>query len=652
MQNDADWLIEQVDKLTDDKYALTPSEWAEQKRYLPASVTPMPGFYRYDVNPALKEIVDTMDVNSPVREVSLMKGAQIGATVGILENTIGYCIDQVKTAPVMMLTADAEIAQMRLESYITPMMQQSELMHLVKSSDEHNTRKTGKTDKKVEWYGGGFLLPFGAKNASKLRSFSIRYLLQDECDGYPDVVGKDGDPSKLAEARTKAYHQVRKVLRLSTPLIEGTSRIKRAFEDGDQRYFNVPCKSCGEFQVLRFSGVNKETGEKWGLVWNMEDGRLVKGSTRYICRHCGHAHTNADKTWMFPRGKWVPTKTPKSPDIRSYHLSALYAPPSMYTWEAIVLSYLDAWDINTNKPKDMGLLQEFYNNDLGETFRILGDRLKLSQISMHRRSYPMGTIPNEIATKHCESKILFVNCAVDVHKEWLAVATFGWTKGGRVFLIDYFRWEGNCLNLDDPDTWGKLDDLVQNKVYIANDKTQYRISGTLVDSGYSTDLVYQYCGKYSSGVYPIKGREQSAKSSAIKEFSAFSTPLGTNAYLITVDLYKDRLSSTLRRTWDEQGNQPVGHFNAPVDISNNQLNELTVEYRTEKRERTTNKLVGYEWKRPNNARNELWDLLVYAHAQLDMTAWDLSINRFELEQVNWAALWDYMEKEKPFYVDP
>lgn len=103
-----DWLAEQFDGLTVELDHLTPSEWAEKRRYLPPSVAAMPGYYRFETTPYLREIVDCLSVDSPIREVALMKGVQIGATVGVLENAIGYAIDFVKTAPVMLVTADAE----------------------------------------------------------------------------------------------------------------------------------------------------------------------------------------------------------------------------------------------------------------------------------------------------------------------------------------------------------------------------------------------------------------------------------------------------------------------------------------------------------------------------------------------------------------
>ena len=213
------WLRDRFEELSVEVIILHPSEWAEDKRYLPPQVTSMPGFYSFEVAPYLREPLDCLSPHSPIREVDFMKGVQICFTVGILENAIGYAIDHLKNVPVMLLTADQELAQLRMESYVTPMINHSGLDHLIKSSDTKNTRKTGKTDKKIEWEGGGFLIPFGAKSAAKLRSTSIMLLLEDEIDAYPDTVGKDGDPCRLAEDRTAAYEATRKIFRGSTPRI-------------------------------------------------------------------------------------------------------------------------------------------------------------------------------------------------------------------------------------------------------------------------------------------------------------------------------------------------------------------------------------------------------------------------------------------------
>jgi phage terminase large subunit GpA-like protein len=655
--DDDDWLIARIEKLTDEKLAVKPSEWAESKRYLSSSVTSVPGFYSFDVAPYLKEILDCLAFDTSIREIDFMKGAQIGATVGVLENFIGYLIEHIKSAPVMLMTADSELAQIRVDKYIIPMLQHSGLVGLIQSSDESNKRKTGKTKTLVEWVGGGFLLPFGAKNADKLRSVSIKVLLQDEVDTFPDKVGRDGDPQKLAEARTKAFYDSRKIMRTGTPLVKGSSRIYRGYKKGDQRHFYVPCKSCGEEQVLEFQGGRTKADDtQYGLVWDMDDGELVKDSVRYLCKHCQHPHRNSDKAWMLPRGRWVATAKPKDSDRRSYQLSALYSPIGFYPWEAVVSDWLEAWDIESDSVKDVGLLQEFYNNVLGRPFVVIGSRVRLTQVSAHRRAaYRLGEIPNAYASEYAGSIILFVTCQVDVHKRNLAVATMGWTRDTRCFVIDYWRFEvkdgeEEATEVGSP-VWSRLEQMLETTRYVADDGRVYSITLTLVDAGYAHSTVTEFCAAYSEGVYPILGRERPSKSQKIREFAPFKTQKGTCGYNITVDHYKDRLAPVLRREWSENaGRQKVYHFNAPADIKDKALKELTVEIRSEKLDAHGN-LTQY-WHRPGNVANELWDLLVYGHAAVDILAWSICIQHFELETIDWHRFWDYIESEKLYFTEP
>lgn len=628
--DEIEWLQRLFASWTTHVEEFTPSAWAEQRRYLPASNTSLPGPYRFSVTPYLREIADCLSVDSPIRFIALQKGAQIGGTVGILENAVGYLIDHVKTAPVMFVTADAELAKQRLDTNVLPMIQASRLEHLIKSGDDGNKRKTGKTAKKIEWAGGGYLLPFGAKNANKLRSMSIQYLLNDEIDAWALRVGKDGDPLKLAIARTQAYEQTRKVFSLSTPLYKGQSRINELFLDGDQRYYYVSCIKCGMAQVLRWR--NGTRGAPGGITWEMDGGRLVPGTVRYLCANpkCAHPHTNDDKVRLLAPengAEWRPTATPINPQTRSYHLSALYSPPGMHSWEAIVELWLECWDEERGRAKNLDKLQTFYNNELGEPFELRTKRLTYEHVSPHRRKgvYTYGQIPNKWARQHCGGRVQLLNCAVDVHADCLKVGVFGWCADRRSILVDYLTFQGDTSHEDDEATWGELEKLIDSKEYVADDGARYAIATTLIDSGdgQSTDVVYTFCQRFSSGVFPIKGRALPPKNASIKHFSEFvSKETGVTAYGITVDLYKDRISAALLREWDGQSLQPPGHFNAPGDATDKQLRELTNETKREKIDPVTRQRVGWEWHRPSGGANELWDLLVYASAGLDMLAWD------------------------------
>ena len=78
-----------------------------------------------------------------------------------------------------------------------------------------------------------------------------------------------------------------------------------------------------------------------------------------------------------------------------------------------------------------------------------------------------------------------------------------------------------------------------------------------------------------------------------------------------------------------------------MDATDKQLKELTSEIKREKIEKSTGKRVGFEWHR--RGANELWDLLVYNNAALDLIAWDHCRRVLLLEFVSWPTFWDDCE---------
>lgn len=651
----ADWVIEQVEGLTDHIEHITPTAYNEANRYLPASVTSMPGYISYDVNPFMREIVDCFDIDSPVREVNVKKGVQITYSTA-LESGALYFMGHVKTLPIMYMTADKELAAARIENNFIPMLSHSGMAHIIRSSDEGNSRKTGKTANHLQFAGGGYLVPFGGKNADKMRSYSIAVLLKDEVDAWPDTVGKDGDPDALSDDRCAGYWERRKIFRGSTPLIKGQSKIEAAYRRGDQRQYRVLCKACNFPQPLRWETVDKETGVVGGFQWETESGVLVLESVRYCCQNCGEPHYEYDKERLLSLDEgahWYPTAAPVEPGIRSYHLPAMYSPIGMQPWYKCVSAYLKGFDPVEKKVHNIAKYQVFYNNILAEPFEVLGSKIRFTSVSAHRRAvYRLGQIPNDYAAQYSGSHILFLTCQVDVHKKNLAVSVMGWACHARCYVIDYWRFEvasdeDDCSELSSP-VWGRLRSLIEETKYAASDGRCYRIAITLVDAGYANDTVTTFCADYASGVYPILGRDRPAKNQSIREFAEFKTQSGTVGYRILVDHYKDRIAPVLRREWvEDAGEQPHYHFNAPVDITDKQLKELTAETRREKEDEKGNKV--YYWYRPGNVPNELFDLLGYGHAAVEILAWLVCIQHFELETVEWDQFWTYVEQEAPYY---
>ncbi len=250
MKSDLNGIFQAI--IRDSVNRLTVSEWAEQKRVLPKGLTSMPGPFRWNVTPYLREIVDCFSETSPVQKVAVMKGARIGATVGVGENWIGYVID-VACGPMMFISGDKETAESAVEVRLDRMIQSAGLQgKIFAQAEKTHGKKTGDTKSKKE-FAGGFLLALGPNVGAKLRSFGIRYLFFDEVDAYPLELQNEGDPIMLAERRTDEFERLRKILYISTPLIEQTSRIKPLFQAGDQRYYHIPCKHCGHMQRLVWS---------------------------------------------------------------------------------------------------------------------------------------------------------------------------------------------------------------------------------------------------------------------------------------------------------------------------------------------------------------------------------------------------------------
>ena len=130
----------------------------------------------------------------------------------------------------------------------------------------------------------------------------------------------------------------------------------------------------------------------------------------------------------------------------------------------------------------------------------------------------------------------------------------------------------------------------------------------------------------------------------MKEFWSYTVPAtGQIAWSASVDMYKDRWSTSLRREWDGASTQPEGHFNAPGDATNEQLKELTVETRREKIDPSSGRGLGFAWVRPSGADNELWDLTVYNNVALDIVAFDLCLQTYQLEQIDWETVWSTLE---------
>lgn len=299
---------------------LTVSEWADEHRMLSRKAASEPGKWRTKRTPYLERIMDVLSVTHPSKKVVFMKGSQVGGTECGL-NWIGYVIDHAP-GPTMIVWPNlddvAKNSRLRIEPLVDETPRLKEKIGSAKSRDSGNTIKQ-------KSFPGGELILTGANSASGLKSTPARFVFLDEIDEYPHDVAGQGSPIALVAARSRTFSR-RKAFLVSTPTIEGASKIATEYELTSMEKFHVPCPHCDEYQDLKFKQ----------LQWTEDD----PNTTLYYCEHCGEGIEEYEKTTMLAKGKWV-AQHPERENL-GFHLNSLYSPVGWYSWKEIAEDFLEA----------------------------------------------------------------------------------------------------------------------------------------------------------------------------------------------------------------------------------------------------------------------------------------------------------------------
>lgn len=564
---------------------LTVSEWADENRILQSSSSSEPGPWRTDRVPYMKEIMDCFSANSLVQNVSLMKGAQLsGSESG--NNWIGYIIDQ-EPGPTMIVQPTIDLAKKYSKQRIAPMITACPVLSSkIKSSRSRDGDNTVLTKE----FPNGLLVITGANSAAGLRSMPAKNLFLDEVDAYKDDVEGEGDPVDLVMARTRTFNR-RKILKVSTPLIKGISRIENDYEEGDQRQYFVPCPECGHMHVLIWANF---------IIPQDENGKKNTKEAHMGCPDCGSVIEEYHKPYMLKHGEWRMTAPENaSPIRRSYHISTLYSPLGWFSWAEIA----ELWSkINKNKKR----LKSFTNTILGETFGEEGESVDYEMLYENRRTVYDAELPEGV---------LVLTAAVDTQDDRLEYECVGWGLNKNSWGIEYGVFYGDPRQQA---VWDSLDAWLQ-KQWAYADGSKLNISCACVDSG----------GHATSDVYKFSKPREQRKIFAIKGKGGAGVPMvgrptrgnryKAALFTIGVDGGKETVYSRLKlESEDKQGfcTYPmVENGGAVKGYDLKYFKGLTVE----KRELTHLKgKPRYEWIKPSGARNEPLDLRNYATAALEI----------------------------------
>ncbi len=556
---------------------ILPSQWAADNIIAPDG--PYAG-KKWDpsITPFLPEILDCMSWEHPCNRVSVRKSAQVGLTfLGIA--LMGYVVD-ISPAAAMMVTSTGDVAKQFNREKLQPAIEASPT--LAGKVEEQKSRASEGSTGLFKRFPGGFWAISGANSSAALRGKTVQVIYCDEIDDWPLDLDKQGDPMKMVDARQIAFHATGeyKKLEASTPTIQGSSRIDEAFEAGDQRHYQVPCPDCGERQKLSWDNV----------VFD----KTYPHNAHYKCPHCGVLIPHHKKRGMLAQGEWV-ADVPEPGRHPSFHINALYSP--LTTWDKMVEAWLAA-------ESDPTALKTFYNLWLGESYKVQGEAPEAERLFERRSDYQAGRIP---------AGGLFLTAGVDVQADRLEVEVVAWGLGKTSWSIESLVLEGDTA---EQAVWRELR-RVKTRSYFDTLGNERRIEMMAVDSGYRTQMVYNFC-RTDRQVMAIKGLG-----------SQHAPPIGTpSKQEVTVSGKRRAASIQLWPvgTWQlkaelygllnlegpsESGGYPQGWCFFPKDYDLGFFQQLTSEILVEKQRRG---FMVPEWHKNPRVRNEKLDCRIYAMA--------------------------------------
>lgn len=568
------------------------SAWAAEHIRLPSDVSARPGPWDNDLLPFGREIMDVLSPSDPTERVVLMKSAQVGGTA-LATNWLLF-IACAAPGPAMVVQPSIDLAAAFSAEKLGPTIDSSPI---AKARVVEQKSRDGGSRTRFKRFRGGFLILTGANSAAGLRQRSIRYLLKDDLDGWPDEVDGEGDPSDLAEKRTQTYWN-KKILEISTPTVKGISKIERSFEASDKRFFMVECPHCLEAQRLVWENVQWEPGRP--------------ETARYYCAGCGTGIEHRHKPAMLAGGRWVAT-SPGAGKAAGFHVSELYSP--FTSWAAMAAAY----EASEGDPKARKV---FVNTALGETYEEAGEAPPWIDLFERAKLYRAGTVPRPVC---------FLTAGADVQGDRIEVEIVGWAPGEVSYSIDYRIFYGTTAD-PEAECWRRLAALY-DEPFTDDRGLALKLEMLAIDAGYNTNTVQRFTRGRMRAIAikgvdgwnkPVLGRPRTVQ---FKQ-NGRTIKRGDRYFPVGTWPAKREIYERLRLDPPADGRSlPPGFCLFPAEYPEEYFKGLTAEVMT------TDAIRGFDrlrWRK--TGRNEPLDCRVYAVAAAYSAGMD------KLTAAAWAAL--------------
>ena len=530
--------------------------------------------------PYLRAIMDALS-DERIAEVTVAKASQVGATE-CGQNWLGWIIAE-RPSPTLIVYPTEKALRAFSTKRLDPMIRDTAVLA---ARLPRTARRESANAIASKQFPGGYLQLLTAKSTADLRSFSAALIIAEEVDEWEHDIGGQGDPLELLRARAATFGERAKLYKVSTPLIEGASRIWTEYLDSSQGAYHVPCPHCGGFQAL----VWQDPEGRYRLICERDaQGELVPESAQYACGHCGALIAEDSKPAMLAAGRWVHAFPERIPRHCGFHVNTLLSP--FVSWELVMRRFLRA-------TKNPAALKSFVTLTLGLPFREAGTDIEphalMARVEPYAAEVPAG--------------VGLLTAGVDVQGDRLELFVWGWGAGEEAWLIRWAVLDG------DPGAdvvWKALDAELTRPW--AKPAGTLPIAAVAIDAGYQTERVWRFCeARRHRRVIPTIGREgrsrpllQAPGPMKFKKSRASARPL----YIVGVDAAKDLLLlSRLRITEPGPGYVHFPETIDPIFFEQLTAERLVTQYRRGRPVRT--------WTKPQDRRNEALDGSILALAAL------------------------------------
>lgn len=457
------------------------AEWSEEfRRWKDGSP------YRIDQTPHVREVMEAYDDPS-IEEIVIMKPSQSGLTEGFAVNAIGYHMDQDPRDLLLVIPSDAE-AKKWSRKKLQPMI---DATPRVQGKIGAGSRKSANTMLEKTFPGGSIGI-VGSNSGRGFRMVTIGTVISDDVDGWDPTAGKgagnEGDQVVLIRRRTDRVPD-RKLVWISTPVLEG-GRIHRLYQETDRRgEWHVPCPHCGEMQVLEWGGPDAPHGLKWekkrvGGDYEPGPGEVLRGKTLhrpdtayYVCSASGCRIEESSKVWMEERGDWLaedghPVRQPGVRTIGLWLHGSLTITLPGSEWPRLIREFLRVKDYRES-------LKGFTNTVLAEPWEDQTEAPDWTILYGRREDYDFG---------FCPEGVEFITVGVDVQDTWVVADAWGWGFDRESWLIEHVYGEGDPKYRE---TWGPITAML-HRSYPTAGGGELPVARMAVDTGHDQTSVVQW----------------------------------------------------------------------------------------------------------------------------------------------------------------